>query len=235
MTRTIVAALSVAALSVTAAKGTTFSDTEFNNGDWSSSVAVDTASGGTSSAFGLQIASGGNPDAYRETTLSFPFGASGNESLLATELSSVSLYEPAVSGAIESLALSTSYNLLSQIGGTPGLTIRFVVVQDGELFETAGIQTVGSSGSWVEYSLTELDESDFSSVSGSGMLDLSAAGSQLQFGYGLGVGAGVGNASNIISRFGVDNWSLEVAAVPEPHALALAALLFCGLGLHRRR
>jgi len=224
----VAAGVVVAALSMvlaTAASALPFTDGTFASGDWST---ADNLISGSASSTTTQQLSGGNPGAFRETTLTF----ATSSQLWVESLYLPGIYDPAAEGALTALDVS-----LETIGGV-NTGVAAIVVQDGVVYYSIG-KAIASHIAWTgqSFSVTgALVASDFDTNPNAGLggnlpngvhPDFSAGGSPLLFGYAVGNGSG-GNPITV----GVDNWS--VTAVPEPSTAVLLGGGLFALAARRR-
>src|SRR5438128_9661314 len=108
MRRTLTILLFVAAsLSVSGAQAAViFSDGTFNDADWAATVYIPTNGASQSAA---QQTSGGNPGSYRRMVHNEPPAPSGPTDIEVFHRYLVASYQPAVSGAIQSLSYSEDH------------------------------------------------------------------------------------------------------------------------------
>lgn len=217
------------ALGAPPAHSVTFSDDAFNPPDWTALVLWDTSTGG--SGFSVDTQADGSQGDARFTTLNYQFDGTASQGITVGHLNANALYDPAVTGAIESVQYSFSHRIVSQVGATPGVFHGLVIRQGGShfvhFFPTPTVSTAWSTGS-----TGLLTATDFSLISLGGISpvrpDFGPAAAPLQFGYvsstASGRGFGSGTAA-IGSAF--DDWVVSVTPVPEPSeaALSVVALL----------
>ena len=189
--------------------------------------------GGGGTTVGSRIASGGDPNAYREVKLTY--------STAGQQLSGVSLWSTATFDPSQGALLNVTYNW-SQYetgqGGSAYLQIRPLLQQGGSnyAFVTNNTPTTG----WASYTSGALAQANFCDISvtcGSGAIhpNFSTSGGVITFGYQV-LGADYGatlpfNQSGNIDNFGITGTS----AAPEPASAALAGSALAGLWWFRRR
>ena len=224
------------ALAAPPAQAVTFSDDTFHPADWTALVLRDTSTGG--SGFSVDTQADGSQGDARFTTLNYQFDGTASQGITVGHLNANALYDPAVSGAIESVQYSFSHRIVSQLGATPGVFHGLVIRQGGSHF-VHFFPTGTVSAAWSAGATGLLTAADFSLISLGGVSplrpDFGPAAALLQFGYlsstASGQGLGIGTAE-IESAF--DDWVVNVLPVPEPSAGALAAATLLGLVRRRR-
>lgn len=202
------------------------SDTELANSNWSAVLLGDNTVGGVTFT-ATQVATGGNPGAFREITHVYTGPGGFNIGHFYESAS----YDPAVSGALQSINISFDdafFNYPGQGGTPPGAVAIFPAIrQGGKVFD--GFYSVTTSSAWVHQEFDNLTASDF------GGADFSSAGAPIFFGFVSGNGSAFGGQTTTIS--GVDNFSVSVTllSVPEPASFALLAFGLVALALPRHR
>jgi len=209
--------LGIFAVSHTSAQ--TFSDNGFANTDWTGTKINDTTAGQSATFTASQTLTGGNPGAFRETTMSYGVG-----NILVADLNSNFTYNLATQGAIDSI--SYSYDLNAFTTGISGAIGYDLLVYQDNSYYVSNIEDVSTANSWVNFSHDGLLAPDFTLVDGAGPThpDFSTSGSNLTFGFASGNGTAFGTG---FTDSGLDNFSLTVAT-PEPSTWAM---LLSGLGL----
>jgi len=238
--RLIVSAVIGATCVLATSEGTaaTFFDGDFLSG-WRDSVILSddpVAPGtgpGTATASISRVSTGGNPGAFRESTHNIVYG----DGISTVGLNDNAVYDPSVSGAIETIDLQIDLRQ-SVAGGATGISL--VLEQDGLLYFS--LVKGFSSTSFVTFADIGLTASDFDTnlnagipgATPSGLVpDFSATGSPITLGYAVGNGlSGPGTLTNVI---GADNWTVIITPVPEPGTFSLMALGLAGLGLYTRK
>jgi hypothetical protein len=114
----------------------TFSDGTFANADWTDRNYLN----GSFTSF--QVGSAGSPAEFRETDQLFGTG----ESIFVSHTLSSAVYDPAVTGAIASIAFSVHVKFLGGSAGTSQVAHRLVLEQNGSLYYSNAYATVTSSG-----------------------------------------------------------------------------------------
>jgi hypothetical protein len=198
-----------------------FSDNTFNDSDWT--IADHTVgAGGTSNA--SQLLSGGNPNAYRRITTVLNSGPSERR-IFSFNFNSTAIYDPSVSGAIDSIDYSEDAKIFSG-----AQTIALALRQGGNIFNYSLVNTfVGTS--WTSMNATGLIATNFIQAVPGGFdptlnPDFSATGSIIEFGFMRGRGTPNGPGPGATAIGGIDNWNVTVnsaqqATVPEPGSLSL--------------
>ncbi|MBX3379694.1 MAG: hypothetical protein KF805_06340 [Phycisphaeraceae bacterium] len=232
MTRTslVWGAIAVASLAGSA-QAVVFFDGIFNNSDWTLTT-ITNANGVGSSANGLQIPVGGNPNQYRRIRnnllASGPSGA-----VIGVHMRGTYSYNPG-GGAISVINYSEdSINFINQPGNGQGSGL--VIFQGGNYYlqrTPTLVMPYASFNTWQANAAPGLVSSDFWQLTLAGNLisgnnpDFSASGGVMQFGFWRG---NSGNSS-YQTDCGIDNWRVEIIPVPGPTgsaALALAGLVAC--------
>jgi hypothetical protein len=235
MLRTVLCLLVICASAPVPAAALTLLDGSFADADWNASELLDTGGDATFSA--SQQLAGGNPDAFRQTSLSIPTSL---QSLIVSHVYQAGQYDPAALGAIESIDFSLDLRFTGGSVGTSLVGYQLLLEQGGALYNSLATATAvaagpgqGAPGPWLHFSFTGLDASDFTRLSGSGPSspDFSTAGSSLRFGY---LNQNTAMQIAISTTSGIDNWSVVVHSVPEPSAGVLVAGLWLGLAFARR-
>lgn len=218
--------LSLSHRSVTAATVTLFDGT-FNNADWEIVTMPNPLPPGNG-VTGSQIPVGGNPGAFREVrNSSFAGGTNGG-----LHFNVAQPYEPAVSGAIESLTYSEDS---VRIFG-PVLSSALAVRQDGLLYRSLEVfSSELSTTSYATNSLVDMTAEDFGlffngNFFPTGKPDFSVNGSAIEFGFMRSQ-----NSVNTQSSTGIDNWQVVITTiVPEPTAAVLLSVSSVMLSARRR-
>jgi hypothetical protein len=207
---------------VASAAPVVFFDGTFLDGDWTTSV-VPSGVGGSGSAG--QAASGGNPDFFREIsiTLVMPTADIGAQ-VDVVSIKPSAVYDPASQAAIAFIDYSEDAILLDGSGNGHALTLA--LEQAGVIY--AGLpRLVSPDSEWTPKSILGLVASDFRRVGGTGQPDFSATGAPIAFGFWRAFSSPAGNSAG--TRIGgIDNWTVTVHPVPEPSSALLIGL---GIGI----
>jgi hypothetical protein len=229
---------SIAALALfaeTASAGTlTFSDTEFATSNWTTVLEFE-ASPGTGSFAATQVATGGNPGAYRH--LDIHDGTVVNELDVASFMNAA-VFNPAVQGALTSFDMSFDISDPDLDKNVGAMGFGVLLSQGGHHFFVFSYQ---QSPDWLTISGTGLTSGVLSNLDGSGTHpDFTTSGGPIQFGlladaFFFGAESKPCNCS----AGGIDNFSVTVhfADAPEPGSVLLmgAGLLALARSACRRR
>jgi hypothetical protein len=113
------------------------SDGTFNNSDWSITTVNNGGNGGTETNVG-QVATGGNPGAYRQftQTVNASPGAGVESAVLAFNESANSTYDPSISGAISSIDFRLDDKVLGLVntGLGEGVGEGAALIQNGIIY-----------------------------------------------------------------------------------------------------
>jgi hypothetical protein len=178
---------------------------------------------GTSTASVTRVATGGNPAAYLQFFHTIVFG----DILYSGGIQGTFVYDPRVAGSIEEISLTADL-FHPDPGGTAW---QLVVEQSGTRYFSFPLN-IFSQDDWDAVELESLTAASFdtnplagfSGVAPDGIRpDFSGTAAPLTFGmaFGNAVTAGVGN-----NTIRLDNFLLEISAVPEP-----SNALLMGIGL----
>lgn len=220
-------------------------DNTFNNSDWTPTVVEQT---GTHTHFSTQAISGGNPGTYRRHSLIF--GQTSSPSLTAITVANFGLltFNPATSGAIQSIRFDFDIISLSRPENFPGAgRYRPYLAQNGRFFSTL-TEFDAVSTSWTSFNFLSTSSFDWFPplVSfGSGTVDFSSSGAPITFGYRvrypISCRAGVSSCTGLTLESGIDNFKVTITTaestsseVPEPATLALFPTALLALHLYRR-
>lgn len=231
--RTILAAAAAIACASPTMGITSFFDGVFNNSDWAVTT-ITNANGTGSFVMGAQSPAGGNPNEFRR--VSHALNATGPNSLLVgVHLKANAFYNPAISGAISSIAYSEdSINFSSQGGNGQGTGLA--ILQSGRYYLLRNpilVMPYSGFSTWSPNVAGSISASDLHEITNTGTInsasnpDFSASGGVMQLGFWR------GNSGNISydTSCGIDNWNVRI--IPAPGALALAGI--GGLMAARRR
>ena len=209
--------------------GAIIQDSTFNNADWNAAKVLDTTPGAAASFSALQVASGGNPGAYRQVTHTLEPGAIRVAHLLNI------FYNPAVEGRISGIdyaydLLNTSALAGTVVGYTP------LLLQNGSYYGLALSGTPDQDGitigGWTHFERFGLVASQFANYtslgSGGANPDFSTSGAPIQIGYmSTNTGTDPGTTTS-----GIDNFMLVV--IPEPRTFGLL-IMGCLIFAFRQR
>ena len=150
----------------------------------------------------------GNPGAFRKTTQQWTGGNGVSAGLEAAHLLFSTIHDPARDGAIDHVDFSFDVIVISQQGGTAGVAIFPLLVQNGAYFQ---YYDAGNPVVWTHKTFSGLTATDFVNASAgarTGPLnpDFSSSGAPIQFGYATANGSATGVPMTTVS--GVDNWNV---------------------------
>ena len=220
----------------------TLGDNDFQNANWSTTVL-----GGTAgvAASGTRVATGGNPDAYRQTTITLPLtGPSAQALINFASFSGLATYNPSVSGAITQLQIDYDL-LLESISGLPlagAAVYRPLIRQGGQIYFLAVGD--GATGGWTGFSHTSLSNLDWTEINnGLSRPDFTATGGTIEFGFRAlltitcGPGASCGPVTTVsgLDNFQITVTNTEASVVPEPGTLLITAVFGSLLLIRGRR
>lgn len=191
-----------------------FSDAVFADANWSLVELTDTTPNDSAFFSGQQVASGGNPDAYRR--LVNELDTNTISSIAAGHLRLGATFDPGEDGSF--LSLAVSLDGISQPGNPAGAIGYGVVLEQNGAYFTVGLSQVLDGVGWQTLSATGLGESSFNSVDGVSVLDLSDSGSPVTFGF-LSSNGTFGRPSTNVG--GVDNWTVTIEATDPPSAVPM--------------
>ena len=184
----------------------TYSDTVFNNADWTVQQFL------TGSFSTAQVATGGNPDHFRRTEHS---ALNTGQSIILMHFKPSAVYDPKVSGAIQSIDFSFDLKFLGGSTGTSQVGYRLAVRQADALYFSLpqlGVAQGPGSGlpgaGWSPFSFKGLVASNFARYGGTGTIDFSANGPPITFGY---LTTNTVTADGTSTTSGIDNWFVNVS------------------------
>lgn len=187
----------------------TFFDGTFENSNWVLTTAFDSTPPGSSNGSASQVATGGNPESYRSTTLVFGTGI-----FAVSHMNALAVFNPASQGAITSV--DYSYDFIKLVPtGFGAINYMLAVMQNGTLYVHPG-EAPGNE-SWTTYRHAGLVTSDFSSIAPNGFFggtqhpDFSSTAPALQFGY---VTLNSSPEPTASSTSGIDNWTVQLHITP---------------------
>ncbi len=217
---------------IAAAATTNYIDGDFSTG-WTTTKTFDDGGGGGVTTPAV-IATGGNPDAYREMLLTY---STLGQQLNGSSIWSGATYDPATEGALAIVSFAWDQFVTGQTGSAY-LQIRPLLEQGGHFFQVATNNTPGAN--WAAYSSGNLGQNNFCRIDatcGSGAVrpDFSALGAPITFGY-LVLGADFGQSLPFSQTANVDNFGVTAtSSVPEPGTVLLLPSACAGLLWLRRR
>lgn len=180
---------------------------------------------GRSSGRVFTRAPGGNPGAYRVHRKTMRRG----DLLHSGGLYENALYDPSVSGAIDSIDFLIDLFISVDIYSP---SARLIVEQDGTIFYSSLFTPIHRRQKiWGSYDILQMKSTNFDtnpiayfpSVAPDGnMPDFSSAGSPMKFGYLLVNRVNLGSGFTTVEH-GSDNWSVTVNPVPLPAAFVFLA------------
>lgn len=232
----------------------TFQDANFNPLHWTSNKYIDTTPGQGASFSVNTIPTGGNPDSYRQVSLTFREGA-----MRVSHLRDVGgnpfKWNPSTQGAFTSIdysfdLLMTNYFNPAPIpapGESGAVGYALLLMQGGHYYTSAvDVVTTGDNKQWISINKINRTATSFNRlnmITGGQIAglhpDFSASGGEIVFGYdsvnshgSTGVFKG--------TESGIDNYSVQlndVSVVPEPASTAfvLLSLGLSGLVAARRK
>lgn len=228
--RALIPVLLLAALglgSAASATTVTFTDGTFTDSDWSATKIVDTTAGATASFVAGQVATGGNPGEYRQVQHTFDAGI-----IAVGHLKSGAIYDPSITGAIESIAYS--YDLI-HLNPPPAQAVAYgiALLQDGAWYRTA-FDTIFPE-TWTGFGTGGLTAASFVLAAGSGPAnpDFSATGAAMTFGYAS-FNNNTGGSPDLVRLSGIDNWQVAITTVPLPPAAWLLGTAVVSIVLRGR-
>lgn len=227
---------SALALSVAPAAAAVYFDPNLLNTDWTV-TAVTNANGAGSSFLSTEVPIGGAPGSHRVITHSLV--ASGpNAAIVTVHMRNGTFYDPGTQGAIASIFYAE--DSINFVGGQAGdgQGSGLVLEQGGTTYLMRNpifVMPFATFSNWTSQGVGGLAAADFHELTPGGAIlassnpDFSASGGVMQLGFWR------GNSSNgnIVTECGLDNWYVDIRAVPAPGGLAL--LLGVPLLATRRR
>ncbi len=194
----------------------TFSDGEFNPADWETFVFTHGNGGSTSST---RVESGGNPGAYERIDHVINEAPPTDLSTIYTgRMRKGVVYDPRISGPVESISYSEDFRLLSGTGGgTEGQGSSLILRQNGALY-FAAYSVTGLSMMWNHKLVAGLRAEDFVLLPNDLIPqqppvaphpDFSGQGMPIEFGFSRSNSNFIGGGSYTTSG-AIDNWSVTV-------------------------
>lgn len=197
-----------ARLAVSSMPGIVFQDSEFQPADWAVAAISEPATNGPTHVE-ERATTGGNPDAFRKTTIVLPPGPTR---LLVFDTFLPASYDPASQGAIYRIAFAQ--DCIALPGGL-GVLPALLIEQDGRRYMANGALPFGSP-TWSAAAFPAVfDTSAFYRVDGPACAagescpNFSATGKPIRFGFANGNQGSAGFAG-VSGGFGVDNWKVTV-------------------------
>ncbi|MEO5786388.1 MAG: hypothetical protein ABIS17_12880 [Casimicrobiaceae bacterium] len=208
-------------LSSVAAAQASVSDSTFLDTNWTLTTFT---SGNGGSVVAGQVASGGNPGAFRNVTDNLNAAPSGSQTIvLGASIYTPFTYAPATSGAIASLSYSEDAACTSGCFGN-GQSTGPALLQNGNIYILSSSTVITGPGTtFVNHSLSALTAADFGlvNVTTTAIFDntqhpnFSATGAPIQFGFFRANGTGI-NGGGYSLAAGIDNWQIVIAAAAPP-------------------
>lgn len=200
---------SPAQLAVSSMPGVVFQDGEFLPADWSVAAISEPSSSGPTHTE-EQATTGGNPGAYRRTTIAMPTGPS---KLYLFQAFQPATYDPATQGAVYIIDFTQDCLALP---GSLGVGPTLLIEQDGRRYIAGGPTLCGASA-WSNTMLIppSFGASNFFRVDGPACAagescpDFSVTGKPIRFGFANSNEMLVGVAG-VSGGFGIDNWKVTV-------------------------
>ena len=197
-----------AQLTVSSMPGIVFEDSEFPLADWAVTAISEPAMNGPTH-LEERASSGGNPGAYRKTTITMPAGPT--RLWIFDTLQSAS-YDPSAQGAVYRIAFAQDYIALP---GGLGVLPTLLIEQDGRRYMASGPVPSGSL-TWIAAAFPAVFEaSAFYRVdgpacgAGESCPNFSATGKPIRFGF-ANRNEGLAGFAGVSGGFGVDNWKVTV-------------------------
>jgi hypothetical protein len=191
---------------------TTFSDTEFLDTDWSAVKIIDTSVGQPASYSAYQVATDGNPGAYRHVTHEWCGDGNGSKGLTVGHLHNSAWYDPGALGPITNIDVSLD-GIFTPLVNPNAVSCGPLVFQDGHYYKVQGTITAQS---WTTVTFETLTDVDFVDLNGDpdSHPDFSGDGAPLQFGFFT--ANGTGGSDCPLTNSGYDNWQVTVAYPSSP-------------------
>jgi hypothetical protein len=196
-------------LQVSSLPAIVYQDGDFAVTDWVVTAFADPLQDGPTHAE-AQVATGGNPGAYRSITTQMPPGPSA---IRAFHAALSSTYDPAAQGAIYSIDFALDCNRLSTT--TTSETYASPMFEQGGRWFATPFRGVVCAPVWLTGRGSSLHAEQFTLAAGPACVasqacpDFSASAAPLRFGFVSGVNLATGAAAGIVST-GVDNWTVTV-------------------------
>jgi len=203
-----------ARLAVSPLPGLIFEDGDFQPDDWETTVFIQPSSG---AGFEVdQLATGGNPDAFRKMTHTLPLGVAGAGGPVVYHVRKTATYDPVAQGAINVIDYQEDSSILvSPLRSNP-IVSHLLLEQDGRRYLASfPSQPLTPPTPWTTLGRNGLQATDFVIADGppcdenATCPDFSASGKPIRFGYRRDASTGlVVTAATIES--GIDNWKVTV-------------------------
>ncbi|HSC65770.1 MAG TPA: hypothetical protein VLD35_19175 [Caldimonas sp.] len=196
-----------AALAVSSMPPVVFQDSEFAPADWVAGAVVQPPGGPTHVE--QQVATGGNPGAYRQVALSMP---GGNSLLTAFSTYQGGTYDPASQGPVYLIAFSED---CAALPGVLGVGPKLLLEQDGRRYAGGAAGMCDAAWRKQVFLRASFSRADFFQVdgpacaAGTACPDFSATGKPMTFGF-VNLNQGSTGFAGGSGGFGVDNWVVKV-------------------------
>jgi DNA-binding beta-propeller fold protein YncE len=180
----------------------TFGDGFFRGTDWTTVKFIDTTVGAAATHGVEHITSGGNGREFRQTTHKWVGGDNVSRGLTVAHFRELAEYNPSTQGPIRSLDWSWDDRVIRETGGSPGVAVYPVLLQNGSYY---GVYSITEDPSWKRHTLRGLTAADFG---GATPVDFSASGGPIKFGYAT--STATASVSPVESVSGIDNWMVTI-------------------------
>ncbi len=228
MSRILVSLVALLATAASSATAITYSDGTFLDADWTGVKVVDTTASADATFVAVQVATNGNPDAYRRVEHGYGPGSIG-----IRHLRDDATYDPGALGAIATLDYSFDAIHLDP-PTNQAVAFNILLFQSDSTYIAAGHNAFDAV--WTPFGGAGLVAADFSLYAGTGPSnpDFSPSGGVITAGYAT-RNTNSGGATRITRLGGIDNWSVTFNPIPEPTAACLIGIGLAGLASLRPR